>query len=281
MNRLGRFEKIIFVFLLLVAGLAAFIFFTRGKQRQLSFERENARPEDILRQQRAAVSDNVDAEKTFAYDEAGLKTQSAQSDYLAKAKNSQTEQGTGENAASSSGAVAGSKTYNLASEDDPAWGNKNSKVTIVSFSDFLCPFCAEFSRKVMPQIKSYYSNKVYFIFRDLPIEALHPGTTKAHEAGECANEQGLFWPMHDLIFANNASLTAEKLKSLAQAAGLDLNKFTTCLDSGKKNLEVMDDLEEGLGAGVRATPTLFINGRKVEGLVSFNEISKMIEEELK
>lgn len=279
MDNIGRFEKIILFALVFIAGLSAFILFMRVKGPKISFsseEEENLG--EAFREWRASVSDNVDQGEFFAYDEAGLKVQSEEEDYLAKkAQDREEEQGKTE---VSPQTIAGSKDLGLATSDDPSWGIAKSRVTIVAFADFMCPFCAEFARNVMPQIQNQYGNQVKFIFRDLPITSLHPYSPRAHEAAECAHSQGLFWEMHDLIFANNASLTETKLQLLAQRAGLDMDKFNACFEGREKKTEVEEDLQAGISAGVQATPTLFVNNRKVEGLVSFSELSQIIEEEL-
>ncbi len=278
MEKLGRFEKIIILILILIAISGVLIFFRKTRDRELAFLKIEAQSKDAsFREESNPVGGNVE-EGIFAYDEMGLKSQSREGDYLAKEKDSSLEEEFGtENPQSM---VASTHSLSLATEDDPAWGPENAQVVIVEFSDFLCPYCAEFSLKILPQIRSQYGSRVRFVFKDLPVESLHPGSGKVHEAGECAHEQGRFWQMHDLIFANNAALSESKLAALAEAAGLDTDAFNLCLESGQKMVEVAGDLESGFSAGIQVTPTLFINDRKIEGAVSFVEISRVIEEEL-
>jgi len=100
----------------------------------------------------------------------------------------------------------------------PFKGGERAPVTIVEFSDFHCPFC----RRVIPtlaQIESQYGEKIKLVFRDFPIEGLHPGATKAHEAARCANEQGKLWPYHDKLFAGPSSSSPELFKVLAKEMG--------------------------------------------------------------
>lgn len=104
----------------------------------------------------------------------------------------------------------------------------------------------------------------------------------AGQAAECANEQGQFWPYHDQIFvtAQAGELSKEVLKGLADELELDSQAFNSCLDSGRYAQKVTDDTNEGRARGVKATPTFFINGRKVEGNLPFEQFKAIIEEEL-
>lgn len=231
------------------------------------------------------ATENVEQNQLFAYDEAGVKAPTENNDYLAKAKKPIEEDATN-STSDNSGAntqnsvIAGLSNINLEGENNPFWGPVNAKVKIVIFSDFLCPFCAEFALNILPQVKSAYAGKVKITFRDLPIESLHPGSGHIHEAGECAAAQGKFWEMHDLMFANNARLTSDLLPSLAQSAGLDLNIFNNCLASGAKSAQVLTNLEFGINLGIQATPTVFVNNQKMEGVSSFSALDKVIASEL-
>src|SRR5262249_39059598 len=108
-------------------------------------------------------------------------------------------------------------------EGAPTRGPAMAPVTIVEFSDFHCPFC----RQVLPtlaQIMARYGDKIRLVFRDYPIEQLHPGATKAHHAARCAGEQGKFWGYHDALFVN-APARPERFEQIAQDVGLDLPAF--------------------------------------------------------
>ena len=161
----------------------------------------------------------------------------------------------------------------------PFKGGEKAAVTIVEFSDFHCPFC----RGVIPtlaQLESRYGEKIKLVFRDFPIENLHPGATKAHEAARCANEQGKFWPYHDKLFASPPSSSPEIFKGLAKEVGLDMIGFETCFDSGKYQAAVKKDIEEGNRLGVTGTPAFFINGRIVSGAQPLEAFARIIDDEL-
>jgi protein-disulfide isomerase len=161
----------------------------------------------------------------------------------------------------------------------PFKGPAKAPVTIVEFSDFHCPFC----RQVLPtlaQIESRYGDKIKLVFRDFPIESLHPGATKAHEAARCADEQGKFWAYHDKLFAGSPKSSPEIFKGLAKEVGLEMIRFASCFDSGKYQAAVKKDIEEGNRLGVTGTPAFFINGRLVSGAQPFDAFARVIDDEL-
>ncbi len=161
----------------------------------------------------------------------------------------------------------------------PFKGAEKAAVTIVEFSDFHCPFC----RQVIPtlaQLELQYGEKIKLVFRDFPIESLHPGATKAHEAARCANEQGKFWPYHDKLFASPPSSTPEVFKALAKEVGLDAVAFESCLSSGKFLAAIKVDMEEGNRVGVSGTPAFFINGRQISGAQPLEAFTRVIDDEL-
>ena len=161
----------------------------------------------------------------------------------------------------------------------PFKGGEKAAVTIVEFSDFHCPFC----QRVVPtlaQLESKYGDKIKLVFRDFPVEQLHPGATKAHEAARCANEQGKFWPYHDKLFAGPPSSSQEVFKGLAKEVGLDAVTFETCLGSGKYQAAIKEDMAEGTRVGVGGTPAFFINGRQITGAQPLEAFARVIDDEL-
>jgi protein-disulfide isomerase len=163
----------------------------------------------------------------------------------------------------------------FATTDDPAKGAAKPVIVIVEFSDFQCPFCKEVA-PVLDQIVKDYGKYVRVIYRDFPLANDHPGAVLAALAGQCAHEQGKFWPMHDLIYANQAAITEVGLKKFATQIGIDSIQFGTCLQSQKYLNEIQQDYDEGWAAGVRATPTLFINGQMHTGVVTYNELRQFV-----
>lgn len=115
-----------------------------------------------------------------------------------------------------------------------------------------------------------------------PIAILGEGSVLAAQAAGCANEQGRFWSYHDILYANQKSerrqQTADDLKSYAAAGGLDMEKFGSCLDSGKYAATVSNDTNAAQQVGVTSTPTIFVNGHKVESTAA--AVSEAIQKEL-
>ena len=168
----------------------------------------------------------------------------------------------------------------VAANGFPAKGPAGAPVTIVEFSDFQCPFCSRIT-PTLEQVVSKYGNKVRLVFRQYPLP-MHPNAAKAAEASLCANEQGKFWEMHDAMFKDQAGLAVDGLKSKAAGiAGINAASFNSCLDSGKETPAVQSDMKAGNKAGVNGTPAMFINGRFISGVVSADDLSKVIDEELK
>ncbi|MBI3091400.1 MAG: DsbA family protein [Candidatus Tectomicrobia bacterium] len=167
----------------------------------------------------------------------------------------------------------------VSADDDPSTGAANALITIIEFSDFECPFCSR-SQPVLKQVLSTYAEKVRLVYRDYPLETIHQRGRPAALAANCANEQGKFWEYHDLLFANQQKLSDADLQGYAKQVNLDAGKFDACFAAKKYNAEIDHDIEDGRKLGVDSTPTFYINGRLVAGAVSFNEMKKIIEEEL-
>jgi protein-disulfide isomerase len=163
-------------------------------------------------------------------------------------------------------------------QDDPVRGNPAAGVTIIEFSDFQCPFCARVN-PTLAKIRETYGDKVKIIFKDFPLPN-HPQAPKAAEAAHCAAEQGKFWEMHDVMFANQRALEVPALKQSAAGLGLDTAKFNRCLDSGQYASKVAAGASQGDKLGVNSTPTLYINGRPVIGAQPFEVFKAAIDEEL-
>jgi protein-disulfide isomerase len=172
------------------------------------------------------------------------------------------------------------QSASIVSTDDPALGRTDATLTIVEFADFECPFSREASL-TMRELSLKYPERIHYIYRDFPISDTHPLAQKAAEAGECAAEQGQFWQYHDKLYANQSDLSSDRLNEFASELGLNTQAFESCLSSGRKRQEVLDDYQDGLAAGVRGTPTFFLNGTKVEGSIPKELFEQLISYESK
>jgi protein-disulfide isomerase len=145
-------------------------------------------------------------------------------------------------------------------DGEPFRGDKDAKLTLIEFSEFQCPFCGRHVKDTYPTIEKEYiqTGKVKYVFRDLPLEAIHKNAFKAAEAAHCAGDQKKFWEMHDRLFENQKALTPTDLTAHAQAIGLDAGKFQQCLDSGKFAADIRKDIADANKIGINGTPTTVI-----------------------
>ena len=178
--------------------------------------------------------------------------------------------------------------------DDPVKGNPNAPVTVVEFSDFQCPFCARFFAQTLPQIQQDYidSGKVKLVFRDFPIDSIHPNAIAGSIAAHCANEQGKFWEYHDKLFEGqtqwarlSAGDAANTFKQYATELGLNSDNFNSCLSSGKSLDEINNDYRDGINYGVTGTPAFFIGNDKngyvtVIGAKPYSAFQQVIDDEV-
>lgn len=165
---------------------------------------------------------------------------------------------------------------------DKSKGEASAPVTVMEYGDFQCPACRQFFVSTERQLKEEYVSKgqVRFVFRNFAF--IGDESRWAAEASECANEQGRFWDYHDRLYEkqggeNVGTFSKENLKRFAADLGLDTAQFNPCLDSGKYTAKVQQELAQGRQAGVRGTPTVFVNGRLIEGGADYQVLRRTIE----
>lgn len=151
----------------------------------------------------------------------------------------------------------------------PAVGNANAKVVLVEFSDYECPFCIRHFQQTMPRVDTNYvkTDKVLYVFRDFPIDQLHPQAVKAHEAGRCAQEQNKFWEMHMKLFSAPGTHTPIALDDLAKKAGLNEATFRACVASGRTIKGIRDTAAVVDSLGATGTPWFFVGLREGQNKV--------------
>lgn len=156
----------------------------------------------------------------------------------------------------------------------PTKGSDDSAVTVVEFSDFLCPYCAK-AAKYLKIAEASNHGTARFIFRHYPLDSscnrgissnIHPGACLLAVGSACADEQNKFWEYHDIAFETKGTISQPVVMEIASKIGLDLSAFNSCLNSGRGLEVVREDINAAIHAGVKSTPTLFINGRGLRGV---------------
>jgi protein-disulfide isomerase len=176
----------------------------------------------------------------------------------------------------------------------PTRGAKASKVVVVNFDDLECPFCSRMHQTLFPEILKEYGDRVTFIYKDYPLVEIHPWATHAAVDANCLGAQSgdAYWDFADYIHANQHEVNSEKtsgarLEALdrltllqGQKHNLDVVKLQSCIKAQDESA-VKASMKEGDGIGVEATPTLFINGEKVDGAVPISEVRAALDRALK
>jgi protein-disulfide isomerase len=155
-------------------------------------------------------------------------------------------------------------------------GPANAPVQIVVYSDFQCGFCRQLA-PVLQRVAGEFPQEVALVYRHFPLTG-HPRAFPAAVAAECAAEQGAFWKYHDKLFAESGDLDDARLLNLAAALGLDELRFKTCLHSEKPRRMVEANLREATELGLPGAPSVFINGRRLEGPLTEETLSRRIKE---
>ncbi len=170
--------------------------------------------------------------------------------------------------------------YDFSVEGSPSKGPADAPVTLTLFTDFECSYCAQLA-SLLDQVHQQYPDNLRIVFKHFPLR-MHRFAAQASLAAMAAHDQGQFWPFHDRLFQNYNNLNAQKVEEIRQELGLDAEQFQARMnDPALKDL-IRRDLEEGNAAGVRGTPTVFINRKKFRGprsLEGFGEVIESISKE--
>ena len=170
------------------------------------------------------------------------------------------------------------KIHTFSLEATPMRGNKDAKVVIVEFADFQCSHCKE-AAGIMKQVSEKMGDKIAFYYKNFTLGS--PMSVPAATAALAAHQQGKFWPMHDMLFKDQRTMSDEKIQAIGQGLGLNMKKFKDDLKNPSVVAQVNLDRKEGENAGLSGTPTLYINGRLYLGDKSVDAITKAINEILK
>jgi protein-disulfide isomerase len=175
----------------------------------------------------------------------------------------------------------------------PTRGNVNAKVVAVNYDDFQCPYCSRLHETLFPQLFAEYSDRVLFIYKDFPLEEIHPWSKRASIDANClfAQKNEAYWDFADYIHANQHEVSAEKgrdaqfakldLLTLAQGEKehLDSAKLQACLKAQNEDA-LKSARREGDALGIESTPTMYVNGAKVDGAVPIEQLRAILDRAL-
>lgn len=171
------------------------------------------------------------------------------------------------------------RAYSLPTGKSPVKGPADAPITIVEFSDYQCPFCAR-SEPLVHEALAAYPTQAKLVFKHYPLTSIHPQALPAALAAAAAQKQGKFWEMHEKLFANQKALGNEQLTQYARDIGLNVEQFDADMKSDEIKAAVQEDIALAQRAGVRGTPTIFVNG-KILQTRSLDGFKQMIDPMLK
>jgi len=175
----------------------------------------------------------------------------------------------------------------------PTRGNKDAKVVAVNYDDFECPYCSRMHQNLFPGVLKEYGDRVLFIYKDFPLAEIHPWATRAAVDANCLAAQNIdaYWAFADYIHSNQSEVNKEKGRDAQFAtvdrlatdqgkkANLDSAKLDACIKAQQDD-KVKASAKEGESLGVEATPTLFVNGEKVDGAIPVDQLRTLLDRAL-
>jgi protein-disulfide isomerase len=158
---------------------------------------------------------------------------------------------------------------------DHVQGDANAPAILVEYGDYECPHCGH-AYPIVKQVQEHFGQRLCFVFRNFPLNEIHPNAEGAAEAAEFAAAQERFWEMHDALFENQDALGLPLLLELAKGLELSAEALDRALDDGRFARRVKDDFRGGVRSGVNGTPTFFINGHRYDGSFEFADLVEAI-----
>jgi protein-disulfide isomerase len=159
---------------------------------------------------------------------------------------------------------------------DPQLGPDDAKVTIVEFSDFSCQFCSQ-QEVVIKEVLDRYKDRVRLIWKDFPGQ--DDLSYQASLAARCADEQGKFWPVHDLFFSRGEDIFSTPLSEIANQFGMEAAKFEACFLQKKFDSDIKRNLKEAAALRLPGVPFFFINGQEYLGGIDKEDLERIINEQ--
>lgn len=172
------------------------------------------------------------------------------------------------------------KRYVIPVDGDPALGPADAPITLIEFGDYQCPYCIQWYNTVANRLLTDYAGKIRFVYKDLPLVAIHPNAQSAAEAADCAGEQMAYWKYHDALFSGKHGLGAQAYGEYASELGLDIPAFDTCVTSHRYKDKVDANASLAQNNGFNSTPTFLVNGLAVVGAQPYEVFQQVIDLEL-
>ncbi len=158
-------------------------------------------------------------------------------------------------------------------------GDERAPAMLVEYGDYECPHCAH-AHPMVKRVQKHFGKRLAFVFRNFPLNQIHPNAEGAAETAEFAATQSRFWEMHDALFENQESLGEPLFLELAEELGLPADDLAAALSQGAFTGRVKDDFMGGVRSGVNGTPTFFINGHRHDGSFEFEDLVAAIDARL-
>ncbi len=149
------------------------------------------------------------------------------------------------------------------SDQDHKTGNAKAKIVMVEYGDYQCPHCG-YAHPLIKRLLKQFGQEILFIFRNFPLQEMHPQAMISAQSAEAADKQQKFWEMHDMIYENQDILSVNSLLDFAKQIDLDLEKFSKDWKTKSVITKIESDFDGGIRSGVNGTPTFFINGNRLE-----------------
>jgi protein-disulfide isomerase len=159
---------------------------------------------------------------------------------------------------------------------DHIQGSEQAGCTLIEYGDYECPHCGH-AYPIVKRIQKHFGKRLSFVFRNFPLNEMHPNAESAAESAEFAGAHGKFWQMHDLLFENQDRLGSELYLELAQELQLSPAELIAALEKGKYRAKIRADFMGGVRSGVNGTPTFFINGERHDGPFEYEDLVGAIE----
>jgi len=161
-------------------------------------------------------------------------------------------------------------------EQDHVQGSADAHSTLVEYGDYECPHCGR-AHPIVKRVQKHFGKKLRFVFRNFPLAEMHPHAESAAETAEFAGAHGKFWEMHDALFENQEQLGGAFYLKLAQELGLSPQELRAAVENREYLARVKSDFTGGVRSGVNGTPTFFINGKRHDASIEYDDLVEAIQ----